>query len=402
MNDSSKLTRQTLYQSVWAQPMTKVAAGLGISDVALRKICIKHNVPVPGIGYWAKVAAGKTVTQVPLPPISGLVLDEIRIHGAPASRLSPNVQQAKREAIAGEKAPEKKITVNSAAAAFHPMAALTLRALRKQKPDHRGLVTAWGPEHFAVSVAPGNAERAAGILDAIARAADERGYAIERAGKSVSLRIDGEPIGFQLHEKIDRQPHKLTPEEIAREEKSKKARGGANEYQYGSREPEWDYIPSGNFVLQLDEMYHSGLRRSWADGKKQRVENLLNDFFAGAVAYAAAEKAARVERERWQREWQDAEQRRWEEQERRKLEESSWKFLAGKIECLERAERIERFVEATKAQLTNSDSLPQLDRLLDWSRDYAARLRTECRPKVLNDALSEALLFGPETNESVD
>jgi hypothetical protein len=34
MNDTSKLTRQTLYQSVWAQPMTKVAAGLGISDVA--------------------------------------------------------------------------------------------------------------------------------------------------------------------------------------------------------------------------------------------------------------------------------------------------------------------------------------------------------------------------------
>ncbi len=47
MNDFSKLTRQTLYQSVWAQPMTKVAAGLGISDVALRKICVKHNVPVP-------------------------------------------------------------------------------------------------------------------------------------------------------------------------------------------------------------------------------------------------------------------------------------------------------------------------------------------------------------------
>src|ERR1039458_6436355 len=87
MNDSSNLTRQTLYQSVWAQPMTKVAAGIAISDVALRKICVKHDLPVPGIGYWAKIAAGKTVTQVPLPPISGSVLDEIRIHGAPASRL---------------------------------------------------------------------------------------------------------------------------------------------------------------------------------------------------------------------------------------------------------------------------------------------------------------------------
>ncbi|MGC2306417.1 hypothetical protein [Candidatus Binatus sp.] len=50
--------------------MTKVAAGLGISDVGLKKVCVRHHVPVPGLGYWAKVAAGKAVTQIPLPPIS--------------------------------------------------------------------------------------------------------------------------------------------------------------------------------------------------------------------------------------------------------------------------------------------------------------------------------------------
>lgn len=200
----------------------------------------------------------------------------------------------------------------------------------------------------------------------------------------------------------NRQPHKRTPEEIAREERSKKARSGANEYLYRPSEPEWDYVPSGNCVLQLDEKYHTGLRRICADGRKQRIENLLNDFFAGAVAYAAAEKVARAERERWKREWQDAERRRWEEQERRKLEESRWKFLADKIEVLERAERIERFVEATKAQLANADGSPQLVRLLDWSRDHAVRLRTECLPKNLDEALSEALLFQSESNHSVD
>lgn len=100
---------------------------------------------VPGIGYWAKVAAGKHVTQIPLPPISGSTSEGIRIYGARESRLPGSVQQAKGEAIAGEKAPEKKITVNSASAAFHPTVALTRKALRKQKPDQRGLVTSWGP-----------------------------------------------------------------------------------------------------------------------------------------------------------------------------------------------------------------------------------------------------------------
>jgi hypothetical protein len=95
MNESSKLTRQTLYQSIWVQPMTKVAARLGISDVALRKICVKHNVPVPRIGYWAKVAAGKHVTQISLPPISGSRSEEIRIYGAPESRLPRSVPASK-------------------------------------------------------------------------------------------------------------------------------------------------------------------------------------------------------------------------------------------------------------------------------------------------------------------
>ncbi len=58
MTETRQLSRQDLYELVWAAPVTKIAAEFGISDVALHKICEKHRVPVPGRGYWAKLAAG--------------------------------------------------------------------------------------------------------------------------------------------------------------------------------------------------------------------------------------------------------------------------------------------------------------------------------------------------------
>lgn len=61
------MSRDALYEMVWAEPVRTVAARIGISDTAVRKICIKANVPIPERGYWAKLAAGKTVGRTPLP-----------------------------------------------------------------------------------------------------------------------------------------------------------------------------------------------------------------------------------------------------------------------------------------------------------------------------------------------
>jgi hypothetical protein len=274
-----RLTRQALHALVWAQPMTKVAVRFGISDVGLKKICVKHRVPVPRRGYLAKVAAGKPVKPGRFVPLNEPALDQVRIYGAPESQLLPNIQQARREAIDGEKAPEKRITVNSENRALHPMAALTLKTLRKRKPGHQGLVTASGTECFNVSGAPPNVERAVQILDALAYAAEERGYAIERTENAACLRINGERIELELRETIVRQPHRRTPEEMVREERAKNSRSGAHEL--APWEPRWDHLASGKLVLQLAEKYHTGLRRMWSDGKRQRIENLLNDFLAG-------------------------------------------------------------------------------------------------------------------------
>ena len=114
-------------------------------------------------------------------PIADPAFEEVRIHGAPELRLPPIVRQAKREAIAREKAPERKITVSSATDTIDPRVAQTQRALRKARTNDQGLLTIWGREFFRVSVAPANVERAVNILNALARAAEERRYTIEPA-----------------------------------------------------------------------------------------------------------------------------------------------------------------------------------------------------------------------------
>ena len=44
-------SRFELYELVWAKPMTHLAKELGLSDVGLRKICVKFGVPLPQRGY---------------------------------------------------------------------------------------------------------------------------------------------------------------------------------------------------------------------------------------------------------------------------------------------------------------------------------------------------------------
>jgi hypothetical protein len=56
------LTREELYEMIWGEPMTKIAARFQISDVALRKRCIKHHIPMPGRGYWRRIETGSLRT----------------------------------------------------------------------------------------------------------------------------------------------------------------------------------------------------------------------------------------------------------------------------------------------------------------------------------------------------
>jgi hypothetical protein len=62
--------REQLYEEIWSEPLRMVAKKYGFSDVRLGKVCKALNIPKPGVGYWAKKAAGKFLGKPPpLPPL---------------------------------------------------------------------------------------------------------------------------------------------------------------------------------------------------------------------------------------------------------------------------------------------------------------------------------------------
>src|SRR5688572_487201 len=75
----TSLSRQELYDQVWQTPVRKLAEQFGVSDVGLAKICKKHGIPRPPVGYWARVAFGKRVKRTPLPDLDDEALEEVRI-----------------------------------------------------------------------------------------------------------------------------------------------------------------------------------------------------------------------------------------------------------------------------------------------------------------------------------
>ena len=73
----TRVSREELYRLVWTEPMTKVAPRFGLSDVGLAKVCRKHQIPRPPVGYWAKAGVGKHVEPEPLSELDDESLQEI-------------------------------------------------------------------------------------------------------------------------------------------------------------------------------------------------------------------------------------------------------------------------------------------------------------------------------------
>ena len=72
------LSREELFALIWERPATEVAKELGISDVALGKLCRRLQVPKPPRGYWARVASGRTPRRPALPAYRAEIEERLR------------------------------------------------------------------------------------------------------------------------------------------------------------------------------------------------------------------------------------------------------------------------------------------------------------------------------------
>jgi hypothetical protein len=81
--------REALYDLVWTAPVMEVARRLGVSDVALAKLCRRAGVPIPARGYWARTESGQCIPRPPLPQAPEGLPELLRIRGKAPIEPSP-------------------------------------------------------------------------------------------------------------------------------------------------------------------------------------------------------------------------------------------------------------------------------------------------------------------------
>jgi len=372
------LTRAELFEKVWSMPMTKAAAELGLSDVGLKKVCDRYRVPVPGRGYWAKVAAGKPVKKAHFREVSDDELNTVRIAGGVGANLPEAVKEVRSAAKEREKRPENIVHVVPVYNDLPPKIARTRKNLEKRPDATTGFVSSSSPDAFSVSIAQASVDRAVNFLAALLRGVEDRGYTVTKGGKALVFVVDGEVLSFHLQEEHKRVPHEVTEEEREALRKWEVKRSRHWEYVPRPKQPEWDYHATGRLraVINGDTYSYNNLRRSFGDGKIQRIESQVNAILESFATWSAWLKAKRIQDEQRKREY-EAEQKRRAEMQRREALESKRVAALDEImaqwEKCERANRLISIVEERFRKGTFEDP-EKISEWLNWAKAHVSQI----------------------------
>jgi hypothetical protein len=288
-----KIKRSELYRMVWEEPLSKLAPGLGISDVGLRKLCQRQSIPLPPQGHWAKAPERRSPRRTPLPkPDEDRELEFVIPPQATAQGQS-ELEEKFGVLIAAEALAENRITVEENPETPHAMTKAARKRLEKARPDQFGAILCEIPAAFRVRAPRDSVDRALRIVDALAKAFDRRGLAIEHGPEkgTASVRVAGQLLRLSLEETSSRQTHRATDVE-----KAEIRRRG-----YSSA-PLYDFKPSGNMTLKIENIWQAGVQGSWRDTPARRIEDRLNEIVAGLYRAAhAIDVREREEAERQRR-----------------------------------------------------------------------------------------------------
>lgn len=398
-------TREQFYELVWSKPMTHLAKEFAISDVALHKICRKHGIPNPPLGWWAKKAAGKKVKQIPLPEAKPGAPDRITIADGDLGRESANLAAAREQARIVASEGDDNLAVPP-----HPIVDRAIAKLRKEKPSDIGLIAVSEGGLIKCEVAPRSVDRLAVILPRIVQAALLQGFQLVSGNGSAHFKSETESIGFSISELVKREKHVLTDAERAKEEAWQRKRDlGARRNGWDSvyfdrpQFPEWDYHPTGQLSFEFEQVYVFGggtaPRRSFRDAKIQRLENMASEIGVGLAVLAAAKTEQRLKRE--------AEERRREEERRRRelverakhIEDRRIAGLGAILAELDELDRLRRLIAMLTTEVP-TEPTPRVLAFLSWARDHLAKREAHLSAQAIEDRFTADHLFGEDDDHA--
>lgn len=376
------LTRKQLYEKVWSTPMTAISKEYGLSDVGMAKLCKRHDIPRPPSGYWAKVEHGQKPSKVKLPnPDQDAT---INIRGQSEQQVDPQIQTQVDAAI------NKlgSIAVKDHLRGCHNLIGEMREYLSNRDVFPSGLYKITQEAPLDLKVSKTNMHRAMLIMDALLRAMESQGWVIRRGPVVEVLGVD---ISLSLSESVVSKTEEPPEEDFT----------GHYRFQHDCMITK--QVPSGEFTLVIDGR-STRYRRKMKDGIRQSLEDQLQKVMEGMVFIASSHRQDELERQAWNRKWE--EERRREEAIRERKYELKKQILAekAKVGSLVREVRQWRLSQDLRAYVEARRTQHLADRKTEvadgdfatwhqWALDQAARIDPLCPnpPSILDKATPDIM-----------
>lgn len=398
MVEREAFTRQEFYDLVWSTAMTKLAKRFGMSDVGLRKICVKHRIPTPPAGYWAKLEFGKKVVKTPLPAAPADVGDRVVVSVYAVQELPQAVVAAQQ--AAEKKMPDAIVVPAEPPSRPHHVASATRQALKAAKADHEQfLKTEPGPGVVSAQVGKPSIQRVVLIVDTLARTLERLGHSTADAKDGADLVVDGEKLRLLFHETKDKSEHHPTAGELAEKVKYEERRKQWPTLYNADRKHwrAWDHSPSGRISLTLVSPVWTSWSSDrvlgrWHDRKAATVEQQLNEVVVAMHAGVALLKHNRAKIEERQRLHQEEMDRRERERDRQDRIAKREAFVRQKAK--EHAELVElrSFSRYLDSETVGPD-MPNAAAIANVARDMVDRLELSLSGAALDDEIERLQLY---------
>ena len=365
--------REKLYKEVWTNPVVKVAAQYGVSDVAIHKICKKLNVPTPPPGYWAKVSAGGKVPKTPLPKTNG----PIQITGAKTfegveGKITEPDQQPLEFLLDSERkkvlSAVKEIEMPAENAQLHKKIAVYRNVVKDwNQKDKKGEVSKrkkdynYNPPFLAGVISNESLPRVYRILDALFRQVESLGGSVN---DDLSLCVRNENVSIEIAEGQDKVDHVITKQEAQ----------ALIKYRDDKRNYSWTLEPQ---IRKYDYVFNGRLRigirqgRYFRDTDKNNIESRLGEILMELYEESEVVRLDRLAREAEARKKAEAERLEKERREKYNLEVERTIALENAALDYETACRIRDYVNAVAASCENDGLDDEIAVWIDWAMKKA-------------------------------
>lgn len=372
-----RFDRKQLYEQVWNKPMRDLAQEYGLSDVGLRKICKRLNIPLPPQGYHLRKYKS---SKPPLPPPKNGVTEHVtHIHEPEPASAIDEPQPIEIPEIAYEENPGNRIIVADQLGSMHPLIAEAKVQLKKAISDKYGRISTYWKRGCDISVFPESVDRALRIWNTLLKAMDKRGFrvSIDVQVHATQVKVLDELIGIRLEERSRQIRHVPTPAEL-KEEKERSYRSY----------PAFDYFSTGEFSLVISGSY--GNEKICKDDKRGKIEEKLNDFVIALIKRALQMKDQRARRQREEQARQERERRRWELDALIRKEKERVEVLKKQADAWHESQKLRAFIHAARAKYPDISPESDFAKWLVWASLQADRLDPlkNSPPSVLDEERS--------------